>query len=156
MLRSVLFALVVAGVLLQVQPARAEPWGLGIRLGEPSGVDAKFYLANQHAIDAAVAWAFSDGGGVHLQADYIFHNQSFQVEDAKFPLYVGVGARWKINDGVSNQFGVRVPIGLNYWLGNDFDVFIEVAPILDLSPSTEARLNASIGAHYWFGSRSGD
>ena len=46
--------------------------GVGIILGEPTGITAKLYLKDDVAIQAAVGSAFI-GGGLHLHADYVFH-----------------------------------------------------------------------------------
>jgi hypothetical protein len=64
--------------------------------------------------------------------------------------YVGIGARLKATEGDS-RIGVRVPLGLDYVFDDTpIDIFFEIAPILDLAPSTDFRLNGSLGLRYFF------
>ena len=67
------------------------------------------------------------------------------------PLYFGVGGRIKFRDDKDDDIGIRVPIGLAYMFANDpFDIFLEVVPILDLSPDTYFGFNAAIGGRWFF------
>jgi hypothetical protein len=53
-----------------------------------------------------------------------------------------------------NRLGVRVPLGLDYLFARShLEMFFEVAPILDLAPSTDLRVNAGLGIRYYFGAR---
>jgi hypothetical protein len=47
--------------------------------------------------------------------------------------------------------GVRFPFGLNYIFEKQpLEVFYEIAPILDLVPSTKFGLNSAVGVRYFF------
>jgi hypothetical protein len=61
-----------------------------------------------------------------------------------------VGGRIRFEDNDS-RVGVRVPVGLAYLFeGEPVDLYIEVAPILDLTPDTGFSMNGGIGARYFF------
>ncbi len=126
-------------------------FGLGIILGEPTGVSAKLWITDRTAIDAAAAWSFSDEAALHLHADYLFHNfDLISVEKGKLPVHFGIGARVKFED--DSKIGVRIPVGLTYIFdGAPMDIFFEVVPILDLAPDTDFSANAAIGVRYFFG-----
>ena len=124
--------------------------GVGIILGEPTGISAKYWIDRTTAVDGAIAWSFVDGGAFHIHGDYLLHNFSLiSVEKGKLPFYYGIGARIKTLSDVT--FGVRVPVGLSYIFTDiPVDLFLEVVPLLDLIPKTNFRLNASIGGRFYF------
>ena len=129
-------------------------FGLGIIAGEPTGLSAKIWWSQRSAIDLAAAWSFQDETALHLHGDYVAHFfDLIPVSKGSLPLYAGVGGRVKF--GEHDEFvGIRVPVGLAYLFeGVPVDAFVEIVPILELTPETELRLNAAIGARYFFGSK---
>lgn len=150
MTRSIIIGLL--GVMILAGSAAAQGnFGLGIILGEPTGVSAKLWLTDRTAIDAAAAWSFSNDAAFHLHADYLFHNfDLISVEKGKLPVYFGIGGRVKFED--DSKVGVRIPVGLAYIFdGAPMDIFFEVVPILDLAPDTDFTANGAIGIRYFFG-----
>ena len=130
--------------------AQSKGIGLGLIIGEPTGISFKYWTGSTTAFDAALAWSFIDEGAFHIHGDYIFHNMRLiSVPEGTLPFYYGIGARIKTaND---TKLGVRVPLGLAYLFSNaSVDIFIEVVPILDLMPKTDFSINAAIGARYFF------
>jgi hypothetical protein len=130
--------------------AQSKGIGLGLIIGEPTGISFKYWTGSTTAFDAALAWSFIDEGAFHIHGDYIFHNMRLiSVPEGTLPFYYGIGARIKTaND---TKLGVRVPLGLAYLFSNaPVDIFIEVVPILDLMPKTDFSINAAIGARYFF------
>ena len=51
-----------------------EGLGLGIILGEPTGISFKSWLSTTTAFDMAAAWSFVDEDALHLHGDYLVHN----------------------------------------------------------------------------------
>ena len=143
--------LFVLAILLQMTGnAQERGFGLGIILGEPTGVSGKLWTSGQNAFDFAAAWSFQGDGNLLLQADYVWHIfRLIPVPDGKLPFYVGVGGEVILaNDPV---IGVRVPLGLDYMFNNaPVDIFVELVPILRLAPSTDFDFAGGIGARYWF------
>ena len=150
MTRSIIIGLLGVMILAGVAAAQGN-FGLGIILGEPTGVSAKLWLTERTAIDAAAAWSFSDEAALHLHADYLFHNfDLISVEKGRLPVHFGIGGRVKFED--DSKLGVRIPVGLTYIFdGAPMDIFFEVVPILDLAPDTDFSANAAIGVRYFFG-----
>ena len=125
--------------------------GIGIIVGEPTGVDLKWFLSHEHAIEGALAWSLSGDNNLHLQAEYLFHNYGLiTVKQGKLPLFFGVGGRLIIRENQDNKLGIRIPVGLAYEFNEPFDVFFEIVPILDLTPDTDFDLEAAIGGRFWF------
>jgi hypothetical protein len=128
--------------------------GLGIILGEPTGINGKFWLSNRTAFDAAAAWSFTNHSRFQVQGDFVFHNYSvlkrtFEVTSGDLPLYYGIGARLRLDN--QDEFGLRFVAGMAYIFPTaPFDLFFEVAPIMDLAPDTELDGSAAIGFRIWF------
>ncbi|MDP2982554.1 MAG: hypothetical protein Q8O92_04400 [Candidatus Latescibacter sp.] len=150
-----LFMTGLLGFLI-VSPAWSQKsgFGLGIIAGEPTGIDGKYWLSGSTAIDAGAAWSFVDHPHFQVQGDFVFHNfsvlkRTFEVTKGELPLYYGIGARLRIQH--ENQFGLRFVGGVSYIFDNaPVDIFLEVAPIMNLIPSTELDLSAAAGIRYWF------
>ncbi|BCS95673.1 hypothetical protein DSLASN_13050 [Desulfoluna limicola] len=131
-----------------------EGFGVGVILGEPTGVSLKKWMGNTNAIDAGIAWSFSGDNSFHLHGDYLVHNfELVSVAEApgQLPVYFGIGGRVKFDDKDDNTFGVRVPIGIAYMpAGAPIDFFGEIVPVLDLIPDSDFDMNAAIGARFYF------
>lgn len=124
--------------------------GLGLIFGEPSGVSFKYWTGQKTAIDAGAAWSFVDGGAFQIHGDFLFHNfDVFKVDRGKMALYYGFGGRVKLDD--DTKVSLRVPLGISYQFEKtDIELFMEVVPMLNLAPSTEADIAGGIGFRYYF------
>jgi len=157
MWRASVIALATLAVGLVGAPARGAStgpgdFGLGITAGEPTGVSLKFWSGSRTALDVAVGWSLDESEWVYAHADYLWHRYDLEIEfPGALPFYVGAGARVLLHEGDESRVGLRVPIGLDY-LTDDrrFDLFLEVAPVVDLVPDTEFTLTGGIGARYYF------
>lgn len=128
------------------------PFGLGIIIGEPTGVNGKLRLNKSNAIDGAVAWSLSGNNSFHIHGDYLYHNYSLiKVEKGELPFYFGVGGRVKFRENADDDVGIRFPVGLAYEFADaPFDIFGEIVPILDLAPDTDFDLEGALGARFFF------
>jgi hypothetical protein len=130
--------------------------GLGIMLGEPTGLSFKLWTSQTTAIDAGAAWSFVNGHYFQIHGDFLLHNFNlFKVETGRMSLYYGAGARLKFGssdtDGSDTTLSLRVPIGLAYEFDKTpVELFIEVVPMLDLIPSTEVQMAGAVGFRYYF------
>jgi hypothetical protein len=153
MLRRFLIGCWAVGLLALpgIAEARDREFGLGLIVGEPTGVSGKLWLSRTTAMDGAVAWSTARDDELHLQGDFVWHDFGlFAVDRGALPLFYGVGGRVRLNRG-SDRLGIRFPIGLAYiFEGSRFDVFMEAAPTLDLAPRTDVELTAGVGVRYFF------
>jgi len=126
-------------------------FGLGIIIGEPTGISFKGWVNERNAIDGGLAWSFTRNGSVHVHADYLWHSfRVFQTQE-RIPIYYGIGGRIRTGHNEEAQLGVRVPVGIGYLFKDaPVDLFFEIAPIVDLAPKTELEANAGLGARFWF------
>jgi len=132
--------------------AQSAGFGLGVIVGEPTGISAKKWLGHDTALDFAAAWSFQGQNSFTLHADYLLHRFGLiDIEAKRLPVYFGVGGRIKFRDVNDDELGARFPIGVNYhFAGVPLDAFLEAVPILQLLPNTELEFNAALGVRYFF------
>jgi hypothetical protein len=149
----ILFLAAAAG-LAQAQTGRAGGnTGLGVIFGEPTGVSFKLWTSRSVAFDAAAAWSFVGGGSFQFHADIIFHSfDLFKVEKGRMALYYGFGGRFKSEtDTDKAKLSFRLPVGISYeFERSPFELFVEIAPMLDLTPETKGDIGGGIGFRYYF------
>lgn len=164
MKRSIIAASLVAALATALAvPAMAQGdnkyVGIGFIVGEPTGLDAKFFLNNEHALEFGLAWSLEGRNDVHLQGDYLWHRYGLieMNNGDEMPLYFGIGGRVIFREdepGPDNDddiVGIRFPIGLAYMFTNyPFDIFAAIVPILDIIPDSDFDLEGAIGARFWF------
>jgi hypothetical protein len=163
------FVLLGAAIAIAI-PARAdadEPirgsekgtLGVGIILGEPTGITAKLYVKDDQAIQGAVGSAFI-GGGLQLHADYVWHPYILQTRPSfVLPVYIGPGVRVidynNGRDDSSFALGARLVGGLLFdFRAVPLDAFIEVAAVLEYEfgagHGAGITFNAGAGVRYYF------
>ncbi len=146
--------LLLAGATL----AHAELLGLGVMVGEPSGLSAKSWLDKTRAVDLGLAYSLSGDTDLQVHADYLIHNFTLLADSGikgRLPFYYGLGGRLRLREGNGDdgkdKLGVRVPLGVSWYPPDtQLDVFLEVVPVVDLLPDTAAGLNAALGVRFWF------
>lgn len=150
-MKTALVGLLVALVCFGSFANDAGGFGLGIVIGEPTGVSFKQWTTQETALAGAVAWSFEDETAFHAHVDYLIHRPGpTGVGEGTMLLYFGIGGRLKAEEE-DTRVGMRVPLGIDYvFAGAPMDVFFEVAPLLDLAPGTEFRVNGGIGVRYHF------
>jgi hypothetical protein len=145
-------AALIAMFCAQTHATPRGPFGLGIIVGEPTGLDLKYFLNDENAIEGAVAWSFSGDTDVHIQVDYLYHFYDWiKVEKGLLPVFIGVGGRVAFVENADDKLGLRIPVGLSYeFEGGVVDVFGELVPVLELAPDTDFDFEGAIGARFWF------
>jgi len=154
------YKIATIGLLLAAASASArteQPFGLGVIVGEPTGLSLKYWLDDELAIDGAAAWSFSENDSFQLHGDYLIHNYELLGAD-ELPCYYGLGARIKLKDSDGRGrneddtiFGIRFPLGITYLFDEaPLDLFVELVPVLDLAPDADVDINAAIGLRFYF------
>jgi hypothetical protein len=143
--------------------AQERHFGLGVILGEPTGISAKLWVSPATAFDFGLGWSVGgdrvshynggyDGGSrVHFHMDYLWHWFDAIHATERFPLYSGIGGRMNTGAGYDNSAAVRGVFGIA-WLPHQapVDVFLELVPSLQVVPSTGFGIDAGLGARYFF------
>jgi len=153
-------AVVLAAVSSPVHAEEKGVLGVGLIVGEPTGVSGKYYLGNDTAIDAALGAAFL-GRGVQVHSDFLWHPWVLDTKESfALPVYIGVGMRILNHDANGEdddhvRIGVRVPVGIVFdFTKIPLDVFAEVAGVGDLHTAGDSTFgldfNGGAGARYYF------
>jgi hypothetical protein len=134
-------------------------FGVGLIVGEPTGLSAKFYLANDTAIDFAIGGAYI-GRGYQMHGDFLWHPFVLETtESFVLPFYFGVGGRVLKRDAGGGdddhtRIGLRVPFGILFdFTRVPLDTFVELAPVGDYRTRGDQfgiDLNAGAGLRYYF------
>lgn len=151
---SIAFLLIVlaefetSSLYAQSASDHTKKFGVGIMLGEPSGVTVKNWFNHRSAFDIGAAWSLTGRNeALHLHADYLLH--SWFPENNGLAFYYGIGGRVIFSDNPT--VGVRIPFGLTYVFDSaPFDLFVEAAPIIDIAPDVEFAGNGAVGIRYYF------
>lgn len=132
----------------QANSGASENPGVGLMLGEPTGVTVKYWITPQTAFDVGAAWSLAGRNeALHMHSDFLWHSWFDNTENLAF--YYGIGARIIFDDNTTT--GVRIPIGLNYVFEDiPFDLFVEAAPIIDIAPDTDFAGNGAVGIRFYF------
>ena len=126
-------------------------FGAGLMVGEPTGLSLKYWFNESLAIDGGIGQSFNRNNRLQLHSDVLWHMVGLiDSSHGKWAPYLGAGVRSKFESG-EDTFGFRFPIGIAYMLDrHPIDVFFEVAPILDVAPSSRGSFNVAAGARFWF------
>jgi hypothetical protein len=133
--RIPLALLLCAAVVLPV----AADVGAGVILGSPTGVSV--LIENRVAL--AAAWNIENR--LHLHADvWLLKGQLVDPLD----WYVGVGGKVLLTDDVIA--GARVPLGLQWYVLPELELFAEIVPGMRVIPGTSFDIDGGIGIRYHF------
>lgn len=127
-------------------------FGLGVILGEPTGISGKYWVDNEHALDFGLAYSFVHPNKTFsLHGDYLLHLPNLIKSSYRFPVYYGFGARIHFGNKDGNTLGARGVIGI-LWMHDSLpiDAFIELAPVFNLFPETSLHFDFAIGGRYYF------
>lgn len=128
-------------------------FGVGVIAGEPTGITVKYMIDYNSGADAGIGWETSGDNEFHIYGNYLYHvyDLIIKVPHGKLPLYFGCGARFIDREKKDDKFGVRIPVGIEYLFENvSLGAFLELAPVLDLTPDTDFDLEAGIGIRFFF------
>jgi len=157
---------IIAGFVLVLSvgcfPAFAKegPLGVGVILGDPSGISLGYKLDADASLQAALAWDLISPGGFTLTGDYIFHfDRMFKVKKVFIPLYAGIGAKLTMlvgtgrYDSSASTIGLaaRIPLGIRWEFADlPLEAFLELVPGLRLFPDTSFDAGMGLGIRWYF------
>ena len=150
-------------LVLNCTNAQERKFGLGLIVGEPTGISAKLWTSHTTAFDFGLGWSVGgdrigkfngyDNGGsrVHFHMDYLWHAFEAIHSNERFPLYYGIGGRINTGAGYNSSIAVRGVFGIA-WMPREtpIDLFFELVPSLQLTSTAGLALDAGLGARYYF------
>lgn len=148
-------------------------FGLGVMLGEPTGLSAKYWLSDSRALDFGATYSFNSYFA--LLIDYLWHfPQAFSTagrNGSEFVPYVGIGGILFVNSSnhwTYDQFGrrvrhyngygdssvgvgVRIPLGLEFLPKTvPLGVFAELVPGVGVIPGLFGFFQGDVGIRFYF------
>jgi len=165
MKKNLLFGMVLVLMMIFAKPVTAQDhgFGLGLVVGEPTGLSAKLWTSRINAFDFGLGVAvggdrishdnyyYNGESRLHFHMDYLWHSFSAINSSERFPLYYGIGGRYNSGGGYDGSLGVRGVFGIA-WLprATPIDVFLELVPVFQLTPSTGFGIDAGLGIRFFF------
>jgi hypothetical protein len=139
---------------------KAGQFGAGLAVGSLTGLSTQYWLDNGRAINATFA---AERGNVALSVAHLwlfrgaFANTSRRAND--FVPYIGIGAiaafgtqsDYFTRNNENVAVAAQVPFGIEFLPSlQRFDIFAELAPSLEIVPTTGGFLTADLGARFYF------
>ena len=135
--------------------------GLGLSLGDPTGINFKTFVGSSTAFDATAGLGFLGGNHLALNAGLVWHNALGGLGGAPVDWYYGLGGKLGIYDHDNRKrddddrdelrLGARAPLGVSVMLtGVPIDIFLEIAAGLWVIGDVDLDLDGAIGVRYWF------
>lgn len=151
-------------------------YGVGVMLGDPTGLSGKAWLSRTSAIDAglgAYAWGPPgdcvrggpapavcahgwDQSTMSVHADYLWESKIFEGRVAQLDWHLGGGARALFVSGrcVGDcwDLGARAPVGLDLTFQQPtfLEVFLELAPAFYVVPVAFLSFEGAFGVRGYF------
>jgi len=151
-MKKLIFVAIVTVFMGSQLSAQSSGIGVGLRLGDPTGLGVKLMNQSEHSLNLAAAWGLGEEAAPVLQGDYVLYNYSLlnlEFGAGTMPLYYGLGAHVRLADNTG--VGIRVPVGLDFKLNSmPLDILFELVPTLALAPSTDFEIHGGLGVHYFF------
>ncbi|MCF7824944.1 MAG: hypothetical protein K9N35_12345 [Candidatus Marinimicrobia bacterium] len=137
--------------------AQQRGFGLGVVIGEPTGISMKWWRSSTRAIDAGLGWSISQNNTdfqqsrFHLHMDFVRHAYNAINSSERLPVYYGLGASVAGGSENESSLALRFVLGLAWQPARTpIDVFLELAPSLEVIPATNFYLNAGLGIRFFF------
>ena len=155
--KIILIGLAILVLLPPAVEARGRRLGLGVMLGNPTGISSNYRLKKRRSFDGALA--FGSDSELYLHGTYLFrHPRSITLEKYKFGWYYGLGLRLHSKKkggkkkGEQENFLVpRAALGWSFpFQKNKFEIFTEIAMVLDILPETNVNLKFALGGRFYF------
>jgi hypothetical protein len=151
-LPSLLGSAALVGALTASSPAEASPdsFGLGVIVGDPTGVTGATHLGSNMRLTFGVGLGPFRGEGLvgHVDWQWLFPLKSFQR--ANMSLYAGVGPAFALRDE-KFRLGARAPVGLSFMFQRvPIEVFIEAAAKAWIIDRSSFGFDAAGGFRWWF------
>ncbi len=124
-------------------------FGMGILLGQPSGLKATFALQKRIHLDFTAAWSWNDW--MLVMGDCKFEDY-ISPWSLYWRWYYGLGVYGGVSDNSDREavLGMRVPIGVSYQFPyTSLEVFGELVPAMQFIEETQGRFHWGVGILIW-------
>ncbi len=150
MIKRILFFSTLIVLLAHISLAQSHGLGLGLMIGEPTGISCKGWVTNSGAIQLDIGYSsLSSTQGTALSAEYVWHSHVFRSHEY-FPLFYGLGGIFGVSSG-TNIMGARGILGIAWWPHrSSLDVFFQLVPTYYFKPASQFEFDFGFGVRYFF------
>jgi hypothetical protein len=150
MLKSILLISVFSLLSVHMGIAQGRGLGLGLTIGEPTGISVKGWVTNSGAIQLGVGYpSTSSTYSTAISADYLWHSHVFRSREY-FPLFYGIGGIFGASSAM-NLIGARGVFGIAWWPhSSSLDVFLQLVPTLYFKTTSQFEFDFGFGVRYFF------
>ncbi len=123
----------------------------GHTVGQP--LESKLWISDVTAVDGGDRQLIVEPAGSPASADSLFPKLNlFRANTRSLPFYMGIGRPVWFEEYGDPRTGVRAPVGVSLpWRRHRLEFFAEVAPILDVVPTTQWGWTGAVGIRFFLG-----
>lgn len=153
----ILTVLLSTSLLIATEALSAQDRGFGVGavIGGPDGIAYKTWFSENMALAGAVSFSISENNSsFYTHADILKHKfyDNLDWETGRLSYYYGGGLSllWRDGFGDNTFVALRMPGGFSFNMTDaPVDVFIELAPTIDVSPNFMFSFNGGIGFRFY-------
>ncbi|GEM_PF-417799 len=157
MLGISVFSSLVFGIFWEISAeARGsdnKKFGLGVNLGEPIGMDARYYFLKNFSADLIVGYGFDEHAFIIQPSVLVNFRDVLDYDGQDFSVvpYFGVGLKTGVTRSSQGVAAMRFPLGAT-WVIKDgtFEISAEFAPGVEFNPVNEFDATGGLGLRYYF------
>ena len=123
--------------------------GLGMYLGNPTGVTLKFGRRPSTSVDLLAAWRLDDTFFAQGHYNYTITTLS-RSNGGEVYLYGGPGIFLRSSSHQRDEMGLSGNFGIDWIVTRHLELFSEISPKIGLIRSTEFEITGGIGFRYVF------
>lgn len=152
---SVRFTMLIVSTLIFTSTsslAQNNNWGIGIQLGQPSGLSLKKYNSSGMSPDILLAWDLNDFFFINLHGTWEKHFSGTRGLHFVYGpgVFAGFRERRLITEGDDDLFlGISGTFGLAYNI-DQFEIYIRATPRLAVLESTGGDVGGGLGFRFYF------
>jgi len=160
--RRAMFVAVLLIITVFPTMAQDDGLGLGVMIGDWSGVTGKYWVSSGMAVGFGVGAQVgpttvnasgdkeNSGTIVRIYGDFLLHSPDAIQSTEEFPVHYGLGAYLNTGGLGDDEFGARLVLGLAYQVQQaPLDLYFDLVPYLQLDPSVGFGLAAVVGMRYF-------
>jgi len=137
-------------------------FGLGIMLGEVTGLTTNYFVKPNHSFDGGLSLDSDEDLEIYLTHLWHYPNSLVFADEISLGWYWGLGPKLIINeengkdlrkfddDSDDILIGPRAVIGLNHTFDPPVEIFGQLSSTLYVIEDTDLDIDASIGARFYF------
>ncbi|MBT8495054.1 MAG: hypothetical protein KJO07_18555 [Deltaproteobacteria bacterium] len=150
--RIAVMSLLLTALMSAAAPRARADFGLGLVLGEPTGLSAQYTFGERNALNFALGFEIIDEGDndLYFHIDYIFMIADLVNTGAfDLPFYVGVGGF--LIDRNDATIGARMPFGVEMQFKSaPINIFAEIGLSLAIIDDVDLDVFGALGFRYYF------